>query len=214
MTPPSKHEVSGIYDGIEKLPMMEVDLQGWNSTLPIFRELISEVRPGIVVEAGVWKGASLIHMASVCRDMGLDTLFYAVDVFYGLKGEMLERKPTTSQLPLSWNRPTLYQQFLYNVKAEGFDDRVIPVMQYSAFGADLLAIWGVVADMIYIDADHSRNGCYKDIMQYWNILRPGGLMFGDDYVGYEGVRCAVYDAALHLQIPLKVQGDTWVLRKP
>lgn len=36
-------------------------------------------------------------------------------------------------------------------------------------------------DFIYIDANHSYEGCKQDLNVYWNKLKPGGIIMGDDY---------------------------------
>lgn len=36
-------------------------------------------------------------------------------------------------------------------------------------------------DLIYIDGDHSYNGCKQDIEDWWPKVKKGGLFLGDDY---------------------------------
>jgi hypothetical protein len=36
-------------------------------------------------------------------------------------------------------------------------------------------------DFIYIDANHSYEGCKKDLDLYWSKLKDGGIIMGDDY---------------------------------
>lgn len=36
-------------------------------------------------------------------------------------------------------------------------------------------------DFIYIDANHSYEGCKLDLDLYWNKLKKGGILMGDDY---------------------------------
>jgi hypothetical protein len=36
-------------------------------------------------------------------------------------------------------------------------------------------------DFIYVDANHSYEGCKKDLDLYWEKLKPGGILMGDDY---------------------------------
>jgi hypothetical protein len=40
------------------------DHQGWGSSHPYLTEAIEELRPAVVVEVGVWKGGSVISLAS------------------------------------------------------------------------------------------------------------------------------------------------------
>ena len=36
-------------------------------------------------------------------------------------------------------------------------------------------------DWVYVDADHSYEGCLNDLNRSLEILKPGGIIFGDDY---------------------------------
>ena len=45
-------------------------------------------------------------------------------------------------------------------------------------------------DFIYIDGDHSYEGCKSDIELSWNLLKPGCWMAIDDY-NFDGVGAAV-----------------------
>ena len=41
------------------------DHQGWNSRHPVFDEIISEFKPVVVIDVGVWKGASTLYLADL-----------------------------------------------------------------------------------------------------------------------------------------------------
>jgi predicted O-methyltransferase YrrM len=49
-------------------------------------------------------------------------------------------------------------------------------------------------DLLFIDGDHSYDGCYSDILNWYDSLLPGGdLVFHDCYLGQPGVQDAVID---------------------
>jgi len=49
-------------------------------------------------------------------------------------------------------------------------------------------------DLLFIDGDHSYDGCMRDIENWYGQLLPGGIMlFHDSYLGGEGVQDAVID---------------------
>jgi predicted O-methyltransferase YrrM len=39
-----------------------------------------------------------------------------------------------------------------------------------------------MADLIYIDADHTYLGVREDLINYWPKVKEGGIIFGDDYM--------------------------------
>lgn len=59
------------------------DLQGWGSQHRYLTEAIETLHPSIVVEVGVWKGASVIHMASRLKELAIDGVVIAIDTWLG-----------------------------------------------------------------------------------------------------------------------------------
>jgi Methyltransferase domain len=214
MTPtPTAEEVRGIYEGIERIGL-GYDAQGWNSEGWLQAEILGHVRPRVIVEVGVWKGASVLSMMRVCGKMGVRPVVYAVDVWYGRVGDMIgEILPRA--IPRRWDRRTIYEQFLYNVKHEGFDDCVIPVTAFSAWGAVCLRAWGVRSDVIYVDAAHDEGNVYEDLCAYGVLLTEGGVMFGDDWSeSYDGVRRAVARYGKENGQKVTVVDNQWALNVP
>lgn len=164
-----------------------VDLQGWNSTAPIFEKLISELKPKRIIEVGSWKGASALHMASLTKDTG--ACIYCVDTWLGGVDHLMSDLPQ-DHIPKLEGYPQLYYQFLHNVKESGFGDRIFPVPASSSAAAVYLKEKGIRAELIYIDGDHTTPGCLLDILLYQECLSEGGVMFGDDY-GFPTVAAAV-----------------------
>jgi cephalosporin hydroxylase len=59
-------------------------LHGWFSDAPVFEEVISKVRPDLIIEVGSWLGASAIHMAGLLKKHGLDeSKIVCVDTWLG-----------------------------------------------------------------------------------------------------------------------------------
>lgn len=75
------------------------------------------------------------------------------------------------------------QTFADNVVAAGVSD-VIGMIQ--ATTVDAAAQWAGRIDYLYIDADHTREGCALDLEQWWPFLVVGGLIAGDDYDDVSG----------------------------
>lgn len=40
-------------------------------------------------------------------------------------------------------------------------------------------------DFVYIDADHSRDGCYSDLIHWFPKVKTGGILSGHDYISKE-----------------------------
>ena len=72
-------------------------------------------------------------------------------------------------------------------------------------------------DFAYLDASHERGETLLEVHLYWSLLRPGGVLAGDDYQLFPAVSHDV-DAFARCH-GVRVQrvrgsGETWMLRKP
>lgn len=91
----------------------------------------------------------------------------------------------------------------------------MPVPNTSAIAARFLKRLGIVADAVYIDASHEEADVYEDLVHYWELLRPQGILFGDDWHAiWYGVICAVNRFARERKLPLRVDKTQWAIRKP
>lgn len=200
MIAPDKARIKKVYSHIGRLNT-SLDLQGWGSTAPIFSELIQETAPSVIIEVGSYKGASACHMAKVSQRM--ESLIFCVDHWHDWSQER------TAMVPRNWaEEVSTYHQFLFNVWICSFTDRIIPVKMSSRHAVGCLTKWGVEAELIYIDAGHDYETASSDIALYWELLRPGGVMFGHD-TGMPEVMRAVCDCGRKF----RVQGEHWVLEK-
>ena len=201
-----------IYAGF--VPTFALDLQGWNSTSPVFEEIVAETRPGIIVDVGVWKGASTLFLADLMRQREIDGAVIAVDTFLGSPEHCMPGRRFFDLIPRQFGRPMLYEQFLSNVVRSRMQDRVVPLAQASTGAAELLWHAGIRPNLIHIDAAHDYEAVLADARAYWKILAPGGSLMGDDYgPSWPGVVKAADEFSLSIAAPLRVAGPKWIVRK-
>lgn len=199
------------------LGILEADLQGWNSSDPRFDQAITTTKPTTIIEVGTWKGASALHMANLRarRDYGpLPWKIYCVDTWLGGIDHLLNQdKPINDLKRDAAGFPRVYHQFLYNVATSLFANQIHPIVQTSVSGARLLGRAGIEADLINIDASHVYEDVYADLQHYLGLLAPGGLIIGDDWKDFAGVRLAVTRFAYEQGLELAVSGAGWQLRR-
>jgi len=197
-----------VYNGIEERGLTTDIFTGWHSTHPFITKIVEKVHPKTYIEVGVWKGGSIIN---ICRIAPYLEKAYGVDHWLGgcdhVTAECAFRQGVMRDTH-GW--PGIYYQFLHNVKVSGFSDKIVPLPMMTTDGARLLALHGVLADLIYIDADHNEGPCSDDIRAYMPLLRPGGMMFGDDY-NVDGVRLAT-KAVLGVTEPAEATGTFWAIQ--
>lgn len=187
-----KNEITeSIYAGFNPL---EEDSRGWNSRGVIFEQLIQKVSPSVIVEVGSWKGASAITMCKALQKLNLDCKIYCVDTWLGAEEFWTHLSHTEERdLMLSHGYPQIYYQFLSNIVHSGFQRYVLPLPLPSNIAINVLSYKKVMAELIYVDGSHAYEDVKADITNYLKILRPKGIMFGDDYGAWPGVRKAVQE---------------------
>jgi predicted O-methyltransferase YrrM len=186
---------------------------GWGADSPVFAKLIEAIRPTLIVEVGTWLGASAVRMAGLLAEHKIDGTIVCIDTWLGSPEHWLDAEARAA-LDLQGGYPTLYHQFMANVAAAGCSDVIVPIPQTGDGGARILARLGLVPDLVYIDGAHDAISVYSDISALWPLLRPGGVMFGDDYLGdWMGVVTAVNRFADKLARKPQIVGEKWILQK-
>ncbi len=194
-----------------------LDLQGWGSQDPNFRKLIDELQPKLILEVGTWKGGSAIFMGEYVREKNLDCKIVCIDTWLGAVEFLTDKNDPERYISLGLRNgyPSVYYQFLANVMHQGLQDIIIPFPQTSVLAARFLMLNNIQADMIYIDASHDEKDVYDDINNYWNILKEGGVIFGDDYDEFwPGVKLAVNNFVIDNNLEILFTDRQWIIRKP
>lgn len=183
------------------------DITGWGGTEPIFERLILASKPKVIIEVGTWKGQSAITMGEVCLREKLDTAIICVDTWLGSEEHW---ETWLKDLKLSFGYPMLYRQFLANVMKHGLQEIITPLPISSLAGAALLFKLGIRADLIYIDANHVYDAVLADITKFYELLAPGGIMFGHD-ISLGPVADAVNRFTSKRTLNTQIHGDFWII---
>ncbi|MDQ1081080.1 class I SAM-dependent methyltransferase [Pseudoroseomonas cervicalis] len=191
------------------------DLQGWNSTHPTLARLVQEGRPRIIMDVGVWKGASVEFFCRSLDKVGGEGAVIAIDTFLGSPEHWNRERPDRifESLRLRHGLPGLYWQFLSNMVHRGLQGRVVPLAQTSENAAVILRRLNIKADLIHIDAAHEYEPVLRDARLFWGLLNKGGVLVGDDFP-WPGVAKAAQDFAAEIGQELVVESPKWILRKP
>ena len=184
--------------GAERSDYSNTSLQGWGWGSPAeydaIYDLLTEVKPKLYIEVGVWKGRSLAITMGYAQEMGLDTVAIAVDTWLGgIEHRGSPDEPSQHDVRHSgeWcGMPLLYQYFLLNMVNWRVTEIVVPFPQEANLAAKWLLKHNIKADLIYIDASHEEDDVYVNLVNYHKILSDSGVIYGDDYQ-WPGVQAAV-----------------------
>jgi predicted O-methyltransferase YrrM len=156
------------------------DLQGWHSDHIYLTRAIEKARPSIVVEVGVWKGASVVTLAKAMQRLKLDAVVIAIDTWLGSSEHYLWEK-FLPDLDFEFGYPRLYHKFATNICKEGLAEYVVPLPLDSINAFQLLKARGIRPDVLHIDAGHDYLSVMADLKAWWPQLNAGGVLIGDDY---------------------------------
>lgn len=202
-------------------------LQGWAPAPAAFDEIIQEFCPQSIIEVGTWMGLSATRFVQAMRDAGIGGHVLCIDTWLGAR-EMWDDGTSSDSyglvqrdvdgrydaLALKNGYPQLYYQFLANVRHSEMQESITPFPQTSAIAARLLRSYGVQADLVYIDGSHDYEDVLADLKAYWPLVRPGGILMGDD-LGWAGVRQAVREFTTERGLTIREHPNQiwWTLTK-
>jgi predicted O-methyltransferase YrrM len=87
----------------------------------------------------------------------------------------------------------VFEQFKANIAANGYESKTRMIRKRSAEALPELP--DERFDFVYVDGDHSEAGSYADLTLAWPKLKPGGVLFGDDWKWEEAGEKPVRKAA-------------------
>jgi predicted O-methyltransferase YrrM len=174
---------------------------GWYSDHPVFEQMISILKPKLILDVGSLWGASSVRMARLAREISPadEVTVVAIDTWLGSKEHHL------SMAIEEYRYGAMYDRFCENIVRSGVADLVVPFPQTSVTAAQILAHYQIQPDLIYIDASHDYRSVLTDIEIYWKLLRNGGVLIGDDFEEpWYGVIRAVLEFTEKLGVPLQL----------
>ncbi|OGU74885.1 MAG: hypothetical protein A2V93_04340 [Ignavibacteria bacterium RBG_16_34_14] len=139
-------------------------------------------QPLIFAEVGSWKGRSAIWFIENFLQH-LDSVIYCIDTWninewndFNQEKVLLQ---SNSQRAKELDVENIYEQFLFNINFKGYSNKCRvskkrSIEALSDFNNNFF-------DFIYIDGDHSEQGCYDDLKAAWPKIKTGGILFGDDW---------------------------------
>lgn len=180
---------------------LQKEIPGWFSYSELYNQFITEAKDGsTIVEIGSWFGKSTKYLLDRIFQSGKSIKVEVIDTFKGSLNESIHQNIVQSY------DGDIYQTFYENID---FNNDVIVHKNYSNDSAELFENSSI--DFLMIDADHSYEAVTSDIKNYFNKVKPGGIISGDDYNVFEGVTKAVNEYFLNAH---SITGINWFYRKP
>jgi hypothetical protein len=160
--------------------LMRQTLAAGGSELGLAMTLFSlavSTRAANVVEIGRFKGLSTLALASALKfvEAGWEESIHhkqRPDIDYGTFEAPRPRRVISID-----PHPTAEATAL--IEKAGLTNYVVFVNQRS----DAVKVQGQI-DLLFIDGDHTYQGCARDVMQYVPFVRPGGYFVLHDYYGW------------------------------
>lgn len=184
----------------------------------LFLQICEVLRPSRVLEIGTWLGGSAILMANALKSLGLvDSRILCVDTWLGSSEHWLDMPglPESFRLTFDGGHPDLFDRFVANVAASGHTDLIepFPIDSHNAF--IVLETKGLTFDVIYIDASHDYDSVKAEICKAWSLLRPNGMLLGDDYWPFQpGLVRAVKEFSAEVGVAFRdLGGGQWIMQK-
>mmetsp|Transcript_45278 Transcript_45278/g.142444 ORF Transcript_45278/g.142444 Transcript_45278/m.142444 type:complete len:351 (+) Transcript_45278:211-1263(+) len=102
--------------------------------------------------------------------------------------------------------------FMRRVLTEGLAEEVFPLSFPSIATARLLYLLGYKIDVVYVDSAHELGETLVELSLFYALLRPGGLLMGDD-LNFEAVHHDVALFAACKNLTVRTHGIQWHIKR-
>jgi hypothetical protein len=161
---------------LEKLNPEFNEIPGWFSYSDLYDDVVDKAPfDSTFVEVGTWLGKSTNYLASKIKESKKNINFITIDTFKGTDDEELHQN-----IVGSFNGDVFYEFIDNTVLSNNYGSFNI-IKDTSHNAANQFSNGSI--DYIMLDAGHSYEDVTNDIKIWYNKVRPGGIISGDDYGG-------------------------------
>ena len=180
------------------------EIPGWFSFSEVYDEMVTNTPfNSNFVEIGSWFGKSTNYLIKKILESKKNIKFTTIDTFKGSETSELDK------VIVSAHNDDIFYDFVENtIISNNYDS--FDIIKDSADNASKLFENNSI-DFLMIDADHSYESVKNDIRTWYNKIKPGGYIGGDDYGVFDSVTSAVNDY-FYKQIEPKFR--SYIRKKP
>ena len=171
------------------------EIDGWMDFEDIYREQVQRIRSGVIVEVGSWLGRSAALMGTLIKQSHRAINFYAIDTFQGTASD-----PHMSRYGGAHD---VFREFEINMVNCGVRNYVHPIRSDSAEAAVLFADHSI--DFCFIDANHDRGACLRDVRAWLPKIKYNGVLAGHD-IDFDTVLADMDESG----ITYEIRGRSWI----
>ena len=139
------------------------------------------------LENGCWMGHSANALCNYLKQKTTNFELICVDTFLG---SITHSENDKKYLKFKHVYPQIYQEFLNRTKYFKNTQYICPFPQTSTSAMAFFKVKNILFDYIVVDASHESLDIYLDLMSAWLILKPNGIIVGDDFL-WESVQCGL-----------------------
>lgn len=187
------HQICATQEDVDRCRALKEGVPGWSELAHFlfFRELLRAKPNASILMVGVYHGLDLRYLEGLATDLGQTIKLTGVDLF-------------STDSPADWPED---KKGMTWEEGAGCPPPDMEAAKRNAPTATIIKgdsttfmyLTKDIFDVIYLDGAHDYDSVDREIMFAKNILRPGGLLAGDDY--HWGVPTGGVDKAVQGHFP-------------
>lgn len=161
------------------------DLFAWNSQHEYLHDSLDKTKGSWILELGVWKGGSAIHLAKKLKEKG-EGVIVCLDSWLGCQ-LLFNHNGVQSSLKKDFGRPEIWKSFYANVIYHDVQNYILPIHLDSISGLRLLNGkhrngYKFYFDVVHHDATHVSPYLYNDLIEIKDLVLDDSHILVDDYI--------------------------------
>ena len=172
--------------------------------------------PRFALEVGTFVGSGAISVWGPMMKQRNDSFLLCIDTW---EGDVNMRLGPQFQdfMSMKHGMPSLYNRFMRRIVHNHLNEYIYPLPMASLPAARLLASFHWIIDVIYLDSAHEIGETFAELYLYFQLVRSGGILMGDDYATFPAVKHDVdlfvaYKGSKELTFKL-IEANQWAILK-